>query len=138
MSARVLPRETPARRGARLALAVAAGVFGVATILAGGRVLFGTEAARSAAGAYVPFVVWFNFLAGFAYLAAAAALARRSALSLHIASGIAVTTLLVFAAFGVHVASGGSFAGRTVGAMAFRSVTWIGIAAAANRLVPRR
>jgi len=38
-------------------------VFGVATLLSGGQVLFGNDAARAAAGAYVPFVLWFNFIA---------------------------------------------------------------------------
>jgi hypothetical protein len=45
-------------------------VFGALTIASGGRVLFVSEAARVATGNYVPFVVWFNFLAGFAYVAA--------------------------------------------------------------------
>ncbi len=30
--------------------------------------LFDGEAARTAAGAYVPLVLWFNFIAGFAYV----------------------------------------------------------------------
>ncbi|MBZ0145920.1 MAG: hypothetical protein K8F56_20345 [Rhodocyclaceae bacterium] len=34
--------------------------FGLLTVRAGGAVLFGGEAARSAAGHYVPFVLWFN------------------------------------------------------------------------------
>jgi len=50
------------------AAAVAAIVFGVATIGAGGDVLFGDGA--KAAGNVVGFVLWFNFLAGFAYVAA--------------------------------------------------------------------
>ena len=44
--------------------------FGLLTIRAGDTVLFGSAAARSAAGHYVPFVLWFNFLAGFAYVIA--------------------------------------------------------------------
>ena len=31
--------------------------------------LFGGEGARRAAGAIVPFVLWFNFIGGFAYVA---------------------------------------------------------------------
>ena len=42
--------------------------FGLLTIKEGGTVLFGGEAARASAGNYVPFVLWFNFVAGFAYV----------------------------------------------------------------------
>ncbi|MFA7320575.1 MAG: hypothetical protein WC000_03825, partial [Dokdonella sp.] len=51
-------------------ISVIAIIFGLLTIKEGGTVLFGGEAARSAAGKYVPFVLWFNFLAGFAYVLA--------------------------------------------------------------------
>jgi hypothetical protein len=45
-------------------LAVMAVLFGLLTVFSGGRTLFGGEAARLAAGAIVPFVLWFNFVAG--------------------------------------------------------------------------
>lgn len=58
--------------------AVTAVVFGLLTIASGGRTLFGGEAARQAAGVYVSFVSWFNFVAGFAYVMAGGGLwARR-------------------------------------------------------------
>ncbi len=38
--------------------------FGLLTLKEGGSVLFGDTAARTAAGHYVPFVLWFNFVAG--------------------------------------------------------------------------
>lgn len=41
-------------------------VFGLLTIKSGGSVLFVDGTAREDAGNYVPFVLWFNFLAGFA------------------------------------------------------------------------
>ena len=46
------------------AASIVAIVFGLMTIISGGSVLF-IESARRAAGDYVPFVLWFNFLAGF-------------------------------------------------------------------------
>jgi hypothetical protein len=49
--------------------ALIAAVFGAATVASGASVLFGEGAV--AAGNYVPFIVWFNFLAGFAYVLAA-------------------------------------------------------------------
>ena len=124
----------------RLALygiATVAVVFGLATIFSGGQVLFGDEAARQAAGNYLPFVVWFNFLAGFAYVAAGAGLWRRRRWSARLALAIALGTLFVFAAFGIHVAGGGAFEMRTVGAMTLRSVVWTLIALLALRPMQR-
>ena len=37
--------------------------FGLLTIKEGGMTLIGNEAARAAAGNYVPVVLWFNFVA---------------------------------------------------------------------------
>jgi len=108
-------------------------VFGALTIFSGGRVLFGPEEARVAAGNYVPFVLWFNFLAGFAYVAAGAGLWLWRRWAAWLALGIAAATALVFAAFGVHVAMGGAFELRTVAAMALRTLLWAGIAVAAQR-----
>ena len=63
---------TPKRqRGFRVwTISLVATVFGLLTIKEGGTVLFGDEAARTAAGNYVPFVLWFNFVSGFAYIIA--------------------------------------------------------------------
>jgi hypothetical protein len=117
-----------------LLLGAAAILFGILTIVSGGRVLFGNAAARSAAGAVVPFVLWFNFAAGFAYVVAGYGLMARKRWAVRLSVGIAVATVLVFAAFGVHVWSGGAYELRTVGAMSLRSVVWIGIAIIALRL----
>ncbi len=113
-------------------------LFGLLTLKEGGTVLFGGEAARSAAGAYVPWVLWFNFLAGFAYVGAGMALWRRLGWAAWLALGIGLATALVFAAFGLHVLTGGAFEARTVGAMALRTVVWLGIGTLALRLRPGR
>jgi len=110
------------------AVAAAALAFGLATIVSGGQVLFGSEAAREAAGHYLPFVVWFNFLAGFAYVAAAIGLATRQAWAAHLALVIAVATGLVFFYFGLFVLTGAPFEMRTVGAMTLRTALWAAIA----------
>jgi hypothetical protein len=106
------------------ALGAAGILFGVATVAEGGNVLFGGPAARAAAGAYVPFVLWFNFLAGFAYLAAGAGLLIGRRWAGRLALAIAAATLLVFAAFGAHIALGGAYEPRTVAAMTLRSAFW--------------
>lgn len=109
-------------------VAVFALAFGFLTIYSGGQVIFGPPAAREAAGDYLPFVVWFNFVAGFAYVAAAVGLLTARAWAPRLALIIAVATALVFAAFGALALTGTPFEMRTVAAMALRTVVWAGIA----------
>ena len=128
------PGDIQARPVWRWPIAIAAAAFGVATIAAGGRVLFGGLPARASAGAYVPFVVAFNFAAGFAYVAAGLGLALQQRWTAWVARAIAGATVVVFLAFGAHVASGGAFESRTVAAMALRSIFWTAFAVAVPRL----
>lgn len=124
----------PKWRFAPLLLGLVATLFGFLTILSGGRVLFGDPAMRSAAGAVVPFVLWFNFTAGFAYVAAGLGLMARKRWSVWLSIVVAAATVLVLAAFGLHVWSGGAYELRTAGAMLFRSIAWTVIAITASRL----
>jgi uncharacterized membrane protein (DUF2068 family) len=103
------------------------------TINKGASVLFGGEAARVAAGAYVPFVLWFNFAAGFAYVLAGVGLWLQRRWALWLAIVIALATGIVFAAFGAHVYSGGAYKQVTVYAMTLRTVVWLGIALIVSR-----
>ena len=105
-------------------------LFGLLTILSGGRALFGNAQAQAAVGNAVLFVLWFNFLAGFFYVLAAIGLYRWKLWAARLAIAIALITVMVFAAFGWHVASGYPFEMRTVGAMALRSSVWIMVAVA--------
>jgi len=109
------------------AAAVTAMLFGLLTVASGGNTLFGSEAAQRAAGAYVDFVLWFNFVAGFFYVVAGIGLWLRRRWAVMLALAVAITTLITFAAFGVHVLQGGSYEGRTVAAMSLRSVVWLAI-----------
>ena len=119
-------------------LAVTAVIFGVLTVFSGGRALFGGEEAARAAGAIVSFVLWFNFVAGFAYVAFGLGLRQRKRRAAKLTAVIAATTALVFAAFGVHVLTGGAYEARTVGAMTLRTLVWGGVAWTAWRMVRRR
>lgn len=110
------------------AVGCGAAAFGVATVGAGGLVLFGPEAAREAAGHAVPFVVWTNFLAGFAYVAAGAGTARGRRWAVGVAVAVAGVTALAGLAFAAHALSGGAFEPRTVGALLLRAGLWAGIA----------
>lgn len=111
--------------------------FGALTINSGGAVLFFDGEARLAAGNYVGFVLWFNFLAGFAYIAAGLGFWFGKSWATSLAIAIAVATLLVFTAFGIHVLRDESYEIRTVVAMSIRSTVWITIAIVAYFL-PRR
>lgn len=128
-----MPR-TDGAGGLRIAAAVAV-AFGTLTLMEGGAVLFGSEAARREAGHYVPFVLWFNFLAGFAYVVAGTGLWGRRRWALWLALAIVVGTVLVFAAFGVHILLGGAFEARTVVAMGLRTLVWAAIFAYASRRI---
>jgi hypothetical protein len=122
------------KRGFRIwAISLVAAGFGLLTIKEGGTILFGDAAARAAAGNYVPFVLWFNFLAGFAYVAAGAGLWLMQRWAVWLAIAIAAATAFTFAAFGMHVYAGGAFEPRTVIAMSLRTLVWMTIAAIAWR-----
>jgi len=105
-------------------LPVIAVVFGLLTLKEGGIVIFDIGSARQAAGNFVPFVVWFNFLSGFFYIIAGIGLwiQKRWALSLSIALLIGIVITYIF--LGIHVLNGGLYEMRTVYAMALRTFVW--------------
>ena len=105
-------------------------LFGVATIISGGTVLFGNAETRAAAGAVVPFVLWFNFVSGFAYVLAGVGLALWKPWGAWLAALIAASILVASAVFAALVMSGGAYEMRTVMAMTLRAAVWIGIALA--------
>ena len=119
------------------AISVFAIGFGVLTIKEGGAVLFGNDAALAAAGSYVPFVLWFNFIAGFAYVVAGVGLWLQRSWAAWLAFVIALATALVFAVFGAYIYAGGAYEMRTVVAMSMRTIVWVAIAAIAWRAVLR-
>ena len=110
-------------------ISIVAILFGLLTIKSGGMVLFTEGEAHQAAGNYVPFVLWFNFLAGFVYIAAGFGFWFGKSWARGLAVVIALATLLAFVAFGIYVLMGGSYETRTVMAMSLRSMVWITIAA---------
>ena len=111
-------------------LAIFAVLFGLLTIVSGGSALFNAEA-QQAAGNYVGFVLWFNFLAGFAYVVAGVGLWCKQPWSVWLSFAIAAASFIVLAAFGLHILTGGSYEMRTVAAMSLRTVVWLIISAVA-------
>jgi len=109
-------------------IAIIAVLFGMMTIKSGGSVLFINAEARQAAGNYVDFVLWFNFLAGFFYIATGVGLWLKKTWAPIAAVVIATLTLLVFFALGLHIFNGGEYEQRTVMAMSLRTLVWTAIA----------
>ena len=113
--------------------AILAVLFGGLTIMSGGQALFGPPEARAAVGNAVPFVLWFNFMAGFAYVVAGIGLWARHGWAVWLAGAIALSTLLVFAAFGLVVLQGSAYEVRTAGAMTLRAAFWLAVFFVARR-----
>ena len=131
-----MPNKRP-RQLAVLIAALFAILFGSMTILSGGYVLFGGEEARSAAGAVVNYVLWFNFLAGFAYVLVGIGLLLRWRWTYPLALAVLTGTLAVFLAFLLHVLTGGAYELRTLAALIFRTsvLGWIAVVARSAALV---
>lgn len=122
MSGKII--DTKSRPKWLIPVAIFAVIFGIVTIISGGKSLF-TEGGRVAAGNYVPFVLWFNFVAGFAYVLAGVGMTQDRAWSRKLAVFIAAATCIVFVFFGIHIAVGGAYENRTVMAMVLRSGFWL-------------
>jgi hypothetical protein len=113
------------------AISLVAFGFGVLTIREGGAILFGDDATRMAAGNFVPFVLWFNFIMGFAYVITGAGLWMQRRWAAWLAVAIVTATAVTFVAFGAHVFFGGAYEQRTVIAMSLRTLVWAVIGAIA-------
>jgi hypothetical protein len=120
----------PHSRLHRAAIAVAL-LFGVLSVVAGGRVLLGVDPGYVA---YTPLVI-FNTLMGFAYVAAAVVMHGSAERGRRAAGVIVLLNLVVLALVVVSWAMDGSVAVESVRAMGFRAVVWIGIFAALTSVV---
>ncbi|MBE9548085.1 MAG: hypothetical protein IMF09_01665 [Proteobacteria bacterium] len=118
----------PERSTGRITISLIAFAFGLMTIKSGGSVLFLGDEFRQQAGNYVPFVLWFNFLAGFAYLAAGIGFWFNKNWAARLAALIAAASVLVFALLGLHIYTDGNYEMRTLIAMGVRCLVWILIA----------
>ncbi len=113
-----------ASRSARVMqlLAVAiAGLFGVATLFAGGSVLLGSDPG------YVVFrpLLIYNTIMGVAYLAAGITIWRSLILGKYAAGAIFFLNILVLLGIILVYRSGGAVAVDSLGAMTLRTVVWL-------------
>ena len=104
-------------------VALVAAAFGVATMVAGGRVLAGADPG------YVVFrpLLVFNTAMGVAYLAAAAITWRSIERGKFVAAAITLLNLLVLAVIGFLYATGHAVAIDSLRAMTFRTVVWFAL-----------
>ncbi|MBU2512597.1 hypothetical protein KJ966_14775 [bacterium] len=105
-------------------MAVIVIIFGIMTVIGGGRVLFPINGFQQTMGAVVPFVVWFNFLAGFFYIIAGFGFRNRKRWAVLLSLVIFLFTCLVFVVLMIYIYNNGEFELRTVYALIFRSAFW--------------
>jgi hypothetical protein len=111
-------------------VAVLAGIFGLATILAGGRVLSGADPG------YVVFrpLLIFNTAMGAAYVAAALVTWRSLRWGRYAAAGILGLNLLALGAILLLYGTGSAVAMDSLVAMTFRTAVWLGFFLALSRV----
>lgn len=109
-------------------LAAVALLFGLATVIQGGKTLFLGGPERVTGGTIVPFVLMFNFVSGFLYLAAGAGLLAGRRWAGGLALTIALLTAFVFAMLGVHISFGRAYEMKTVVVMTVRTGFWAFVA----------
>ena len=105
----------------RMLAAAVAVLFGVATLLAGGRVLLGADPGYEV---FRPLLV-FNTAMGAAYVAAGVTIWRSVSAGRYAAGAIFLLNLLVLAGIIIVYRSGGEVAVESLRAMTFRTVVWL-------------
>jgi hypothetical protein len=114
-------------------LSVIAVVFGLLTLKEGGSVIFDIGSARQAAGSFVHYVVWFNFLSGFFYIAAGIGLWLQKRWAVTLSVALVISIALTYIVFGIHILNGGTYEMRTAYAMALRTFLWGVISIVSNK-----
>lgn len=109
-------------------LGLAAAAFGILTVFAGFSVIFGGDTTAALAGDVVTPVLWFNAVSGLVYIAAGVCIFRDLPCAGRLANGLTIALGIIGVNLAWHIASGGAFEPRTVGAMVFRFAFWAAIA----------
>lgn len=109
---------------AHLVAGIVAMVFGVVTLVEGGRMVFGSPEVWAAAGNVVPWVLYFNFSAGFVYVLTGGLTVLKKPVAAKLAVALAIANVLVLVSLFIFAATGGLFETRTMAAMGLRTVFW--------------
>ncbi|MEP7380725.1 MAG: hypothetical protein ABI910_03515 [Gemmatimonadota bacterium] len=109
------------RRVLQMLAAAVAGLFGIATLLAGGRVLLGSDPGYVV---YRPLLIY-NTTMGIAYLAAGVIMWRSVIRGRYAAGAIVLLNLLVLLGIVLVSRNGGAVAVDSLRAMTLRTVVWL-------------
>lgn len=112
-------------------------LFGLLTVFMGGSVIFDWFGIRAIEGNYVLFVVWANWICGFLYLIAAYGLVKQKRWTSKLLFAAFLLLAITFAAFIMHIQSGGSYERKTIFAMTFRTMITLAIAIAAYFIISK-
>lgn len=109
------------RRKVVASSAIVAVIFGAATVVAGTRVLLGSDPGYTV---FRPLLL-FNTAMGFAYILVGVLAWKRSKFGARGAGLIAVLNLAVLIAIALLYSAGGPIASTSLKAMAFRTIVWV-------------
>lgn len=112
-------------------------LFGLLTVFMGGSVIFDLFGIRAIEGNYVLFVVWANWICGFLYLFAAYGLLKQKRWTSKLLFAAFLLLAITFAAFIMHIQSGGIYERKTIFAMTFRTMITLAIAIAAYFIISK-
>lgn len=99
---------------------IVSALFGLATIFAGGSVIFDLFGMRQEQGNYVLFVVWANFICGFLYLFAAYGFFKTRKWTSKLLQYALYILIITFAGLFIWIVTGHLYETRTIAAMSFR------------------
>lgn len=98
-------------------------IFGVITVISGGRSLF-TVAGFNSRGQIVPVVLWYNFVAGFFYIIVGISTFKLKSCAKKVSAILAISSIIVLIYLINYIFQGGIYENKTLFAMSFRTIFW--------------
>lgn len=99
-------------------------LFGIATLISGGRAIVEMHGITHPTANIVPFVLFFNLAAGVPYIVTGAGLILQRPWAAKSAAAIALATFAVFVGLGAWILVGNAYDIQTVLAMTLRTAFW--------------
>lgn len=94
--------------------------FGLVTLFLSTSIIFDLFGIRAKEGNYVLFIVWANFIVSIIYLFAAYGFLKSKKWTTTLLSASALVLVLALIGLFIHIATGGIYETKTIGAMIFR------------------